>query len=84
MGDFMHLDKKPDEVEPQSRHVCFNIHKRGRYGETLLDLCLQNSSIVHTIIAKKLIEVYPRMKDDINFTEEYYGNTYFLYGLIIQ
>jgi hypothetical protein len=74
------VDENDMTTPPHFRHVCFNIYKRGKYGETLLDLCLQMGSIVHMTIAKKLTEAYPRMASDINVSAEYYG----IYKLITE
>ncbi len=56
--------------------MCFDLYKRGTYGETLLHLCFENgSSKVHMELAKRLIAAFPVMINDIYITEDYYGQS---------
>ncbi|XP_059151469.1 transient receptor potential cation channel subfamily V member 5-like [Physella acuta] len=57
----------------KSRFQCWDIEKRGTVGETILHLCLLNSTQAHADLAKRLLMFYPKMINDIYIGEEYYG-----------
>ena len=56
-----------------TRYVCSAIDKRGKDGETLLHLCFTNVTRLHTELAKRLLNIFPKMIYDIKIGEEYYG-----------
>ena len=56
-----------------TKYVCFDIQKRGAFGETLLHLCFSNGSKIHMKLAKRLLGIYPHMINDIYLGNEYYG-----------
>jgi len=42
-------------------------------GESILHLCLLNSSAIHANLAKRLLHYFPKLINDIYLSEEYYG-----------
>lgn len=58
-----------------TKYVCFNIEKRGRFGETILSLCLRNCTSIHSAIAKRLVKIFPQMVNDYSLSDEFYGET---------
>ena len=57
----------------KTRRVCWDLHKRGAVGETILHLCFLNATEIHNELAKRIIEVYPLLVNDIHHTDMYYG-----------
>lgn len=55
------------------REVCWDLDKRGTVGETILHLCLLNATQIHADLAKRLLQFYPKLINDIYVGEEYYG-----------
>ncbi|XP_067662340.1 transient receptor potential cation channel subfamily V member 5-like isoform X4 [Haliotis asinina] len=66
-----YMQHKPQERK--YREVCWNLESRGQVGETILHLCLLNSSAIHADLAKRLLRLYPQLINDIYNGEEYYG-----------
>ncbi|GAB1607822.1 transient receptor potential cation channel subfamily V member 5-like [Argonauta hians] len=68
---------KSDEEEGDNpkmyRHYCWHIDELGTVGETILHLCLLNSTSTHADLAKRLIRLFPVLINDIYISEEYYG-----------
>ena len=67
------ISEKNEKCEYHNRLVCFDLNKRGKYGETLLHLCFSNGTYLHMLIAKRLINIYPNMINDIFIGDDYYG-----------
>lgn len=63
----MHADKK-------FRDCCWDIDQRGSVGETVLHLCLLNATAIHADLAKRLIQAFPKMMNDIYLADEYFGS----------
>jgi hypothetical protein len=57
------------------RDCCWDIDQRGSVGETVLHLCLLNATAIHADLAKRLIQAFPKMINDIYLADEYFGNT---------
>lgn len=55
------------------RFVCWNLSDRGAVGETILHLCMLNSTAIHADLAKRLLRFYPMLIHDIYLCDEYYG-----------
>ncbi|XP_025113284.1 transient receptor potential cation channel subfamily V member 5-like isoform X3 [Pomacea canaliculata] len=70
-GGYQH--SKP--AERMYREVCWDLDKRGTVGETILHLCLLNATQIHADLAKRLLQFYPKLINDIYVGEEYYGET---------
>eukprot|EP00106_Octopus_bimaculoides_P008929 XP_014776371.1 PREDICTED: transient receptor potential cation channel subfamily V member 5-like [Octopus bimaculoides] len=68
---------KTDEEETDDpkmyRHVCWKFDELGTVGETILHMCLLNSTSTHADLAKRLIRLFPVLINDIYQSEEYYG-----------
>ncbi|XP_048244960.1 transient receptor potential cation channel subfamily V member 5-like isoform X3 [Haliotis rufescens] len=67
------LENPPAAIERKYREVCWELDSRGQVGETILHLCLLNSSAIHADLAKRLLRLYPQLLNDIYNGEEYYG-----------
>ncbi|CAK8683420.1 unnamed protein product [Clavelina lepadiformis] len=66
----------PDEYSytgKGTRKCCWDVDKRGALGETALHVCFLNNTIVHNLLAKQIINVFPNMLHDIYLGDEYYG-----------
>ena len=57
------------------RLVCWKQEELGAVGETILHLCLLNATSVHSDLAKRLVRAFPKLINDIYFSDEYYGKT---------
>jgi hypothetical protein len=67
-------------VNPKNaRFVCSSIDKRGKDGETLLHLCFTNVTRLHTELAKRLLQIFPKMIYDIKIGDDYYGKFCFFF-----
>ncbi|KAK3087949.1 hypothetical protein FSP39_012710 [Pinctada imbricata] len=69
-GNYLH--NKPDR---KFRECCWDITKRGTVGDQILHLCLLNASAIHYDLAKRLIQQYPKLINDIYLGDEYYGES---------
>lgn len=59
------------------RECCWDIEQTGSVGETILHLCLLNATAIHADLAKRLIQAYPKMINDIYLADEYFGKKTF-------
>uniref|UniRef100_A0AC35U2F9 ANK_REP_REGION domain-containing protein n=1 Tax=Rhabditophanes sp. KR3021 TaxID=114890 RepID=A0AC35U2F9_9BILA len=55
------------------REMCWKLDERGAQGETMLGLCLQKGTSAHTQIATKMVQMFPKLVNDIFISEAYYG-----------
>ena len=55
------------------RECCWDINQTGSVGETVLHLCLLNATAIHADLAKRLIQAFPKMINDIYLADEYFG-----------
>ncbi|XP_061164690.1 transient receptor potential cation channel subfamily V member 5-like isoform X6 [Saccostrea echinata] len=69
-GNYLH--NKPDR---KFRDCCWDIDQRGSVGETILHLCLLNATAIHADLAKRLIQAFPKMINDIYLADEYFGES---------
>lgn len=67
-----YLQNKPDR---KFRECCWDIEQTGSVGETILHLCLLNATAIHADLAKRLIQAYPKMINDIYLADEYFGES---------
>jgi transient receptor potential cation channel subfamily V member 5 len=49
---------------------------RGAVGETILHLCLLHSTALHADLAKRLLNFYPKLINDVYMNDEYYGQSF--------
>ncbi|XP_050427082.1 uncharacterized protein LOC126837283 isoform X2 [Adelges cooleyi] len=61
--------------EVQYREVCWDLKERGAVGETVMHLCLLNATSIHADLAKRLLQFYPKLVNDIYMVDEYYGES---------
>ncbi|CAF0724642.1 unnamed protein product [Brachionus calyciflorus] len=66
---------KASDNEYLTKYVCFDLANRGNNGETLLHLCFLNGSVIHMLIAKRLIKFYPNLIKDICIGDEHFGES---------
>ncbi|CAI2354992.1 unnamed protein product [Caenorhabditis sp. 36 PRJEB53466] len=64
---------KGGKSESKYREMVWSLEDRGSMGENLLCICLLQGGSLHNFIAKKLIEFFPKLINDICTSEEYYG-----------
>ncbi|KAL8561177.1 hypothetical protein ACOMHN_029248 [Nucella lapillus] len=57
------------------REQCWDIDQRGTVGETILHLCMLSATQTHFDLAKRLLNHYPDLINDIYLGEEYYGES---------
>jgi len=55
------------------RDICWDLDARGSVGESCLHICVLSASAVHTDLAKRLLQFYPKLMNDIYMSDEYYG-----------
>ena len=60
-------------AEKKYREQCWRLDTRGTVGETILHLCMLSATQIHFDLAKRLIQFFPKMINDIYVGEEYYG-----------
>ncbi|XP_041370435.1 transient receptor potential cation channel subfamily V member 5-like isoform X2 [Gigantopelta aegis] len=66
-----YLKKKSEK----KRKICWDRNKRGTVGESILHLCLLNATTLLADLAKRLIQKYPNLVNDIYLGDEYYGES---------
>ena len=49
--------------------------QRGSTGESVLHLCVQNTTIYNYLLVKRLLYHFPKMVNDIYISEEFYGES---------
>ncbi|XP_048774112.2 transient receptor potential cation channel subfamily V member 5-like isoform X5 [Ostrea edulis] len=76
-GEGNYLHNKPDNFveDKKFRDCCWDIDQRGSVGETVLHLCLLNATAIHADLAKRLIQAFPKMMNDIYLADEYFGES---------
>ncbi|GMT06183.1 hypothetical protein PENTCL1PPCAC_28357, partial [Pristionchus entomophagus] len=64
---------KGGKGESKYREIAWKLEERGSMGETLVGVCLLNGSDIHTKLAIKLMDEFPKLLNDISISEDYYG-----------
>ncbi|EFO88437.1 CRE-OCR-1 protein [Caenorhabditis remanei] len=64
---------KGGKSESKYREMVWSVDDRGSMGENLLAICLLQGGVLHNLIARKLIQFFPKLINDICTSEEYYG-----------
>ncbi|GMS93222.1 hypothetical protein PENTCL1PPCAC_15397, partial [Pristionchus entomophagus] len=64
---------KSGKGESKYRELVWRLDERGSMGETLVGVCLLNGSYMHNKLALKLFDHFPKLINDINISEDYYG-----------
>ncbi|CAJ0938885.1 unnamed protein product, partial [Mesorhabditis belari] len=59
--------------ESKYRDICWKLEERGSMGETLLGVCLLQGTSIHNMLALKLLDNFPKLVNDFNVSEDYYG-----------
>ena len=55
------------------REVCWDSAQRGAMGENVVHQCLLQGTTAHNELAKRLINMYPKLVNDIFLSEDHYG-----------
>ncbi|PIO75410.1 hypothetical protein TELCIR_02564, partial [Teladorsagia circumcincta] len=55
------------------RELVWDIEQRGRMGENLLHICLLHNTADMNELAKRIVNKYPKIVNDIFISEDYYG-----------
>nr|CDJ83810.1 Ankyrin domain containing protein [Haemonchus contortus] len=61
--------------ESKYREITWKLEERGAMGETIIGICLLQGTDVHNKLAMKIIEAFPKLINDINISEDFYGLT---------
>ncbi|GMT21336.1 hypothetical protein PFISCL1PPCAC_12633, partial [Pristionchus fissidentatus] len=64
---------KGGRTESKYREIAWRLEERGSMGENLVGVCLLNGSAIHNKLAIKLFEQFPKLINDVNISEDYYG-----------
>lgn len=48
-------------------------------GETIIGVCFLNGSDIHNKLALKILDAFPKLVNDINLSEDYYGERFAYY-----
>ncbi|KAK6183605.1 hypothetical protein SNE40_011051 [Patella caerulea] len=74
LEDSLRARKKSATQNPvKKRQLCWKLDKRGTVGETILHLCFLNPTQTHRELAKRMLDIYPNLVNDIYNGDEYYG-----------
>ncbi|VDD85581.1 unnamed protein product [Enterobius vermicularis] len=57
------------------RNIAWKLEERGSMGETLVGVCLLQGTKAHNSLAKRLMQKFPLLVQDIFVSEDYYGLT---------
>ncbi|XP_054168611.1 transient receptor potential cation channel subfamily V member 1-like [Oppia nitens] len=63
----------PKLNQQNMRKVCWKLHIRGLYGESLIHILIINNTKIHTIIAKQMLLLYPNLVNDVFEELDYFG-----------
>uniref|UniRef100_A0A158PCP8 ANK_REP_REGION domain-containing protein n=1 Tax=Angiostrongylus cantonensis TaxID=6313 RepID=A0A158PCP8_ANGCA len=59
--------------ESKYREIAWKLEERGAMGETIIGICLLQGTDIHNKLAMKIIETFPKLVNDINISEDFYG-----------
>ncbi|GMS91670.1 hypothetical protein PENTCL1PPCAC_13845, partial [Pristionchus entomophagus] len=59
--------------ESKYREIVWRLEERGSMGENLVGVCLLNGTATHNKLAMKLFDQFPKLINDVNISEDYYG-----------
>lgn len=63
------------EDSKRFRWVCWKLEERGFVGETGLHICFLVSTPTHMILARKLLNLFPMLINDIYTCDQYFGES---------
>ncbi|VDL69280.1 unnamed protein product [Nippostrongylus brasiliensis] len=75
---------KGGKNESKYREIAWKLEERGAMGETIIGICLLQGTDVHNKLAMKIIEAFPKLINDINISEDFYGLLMFMEILEIE
>ncbi|KAL3104590.1 hypothetical protein niasHT_022301 [Heterodera trifolii] len=55
------------------REIVWKIEERGQMGENLVGCCLMQGGPIHTELAIRLLNEFPKLVNDVMLSEDYYG-----------
>jgi hypothetical protein len=64
----------PLEGDTKYREIVWKIEDRGQMGENLVGCCLMQGGPIHTELAIRLLNEFPKLVNDVMLSEDYYGN----------
>ncbi|KAK6744647.1 hypothetical protein RB195_011396 [Necator americanus] len=64
---------KGGKGESKYREIVWKLEERGAMGETIIGICLLQGSDLHNKLAMKIMDVFPKLVNDINISEDFYG-----------
>ncbi|KAI6177878.1 Transient receptor potential cation channel subfamily V member 6 [Aphelenchoides bicaudatus] len=64
---------KGGKGDAKYREIVWKLDERGSMGENIVGCCLMQGGAMHTKLALKMFEMYPKLTNDIFISEDYYG-----------
>ncbi|KAK5977516.1 Transient receptor potential cation channel subfamily V member 5 [Trichostrongylus colubriformis] len=64
---------KGGKSESKYRELNWSLQERGSMGETIVGVCLLQGTIIHNMLALRILDFYPKLLNDICTSEDYYG-----------
>uniref|UniRef100_A0A914XM03 Uncharacterized protein n=1 Tax=Plectus sambesii TaxID=2011161 RepID=A0A914XM03_9BILA len=76
--------KAPNQQNKEGtlKEVCWDLTERGAVGETALHVCFLCGTEDHMVLAKRLIEFYPKLINDVYISDEYFGENVLHMGVV--
>ncbi|CAI4222149.1 unnamed protein product [Auanema sp. JU1783] len=75
---------KGGKGESKYRDITWKLDERGSMGETIIGICLLQGTDMHNKLALKILDSYPKLVNDINVSEDYYGLTLLHQSIVNQ
>ncbi|KHJ96336.1 ankyrin repeat protein [Oesophagostomum dentatum] len=76
---------KGGKGESKYREIAWKLEERGSMGETIIGICLLQGTDVHNKLAMKIIDAFPKLINDINVSEDFYGTkTWWSFGYFLS
>nr|QYV98476.1 transient receptor potential cation channel subfamily V [Hirudo verbana] len=78
MTNVFNLESMTEEMSRRGRQykeVCWRLDKRGSLGETPLHVCFLKGTSIHADLAKRLLNIFPKLVKDIYVLDEFYGES---------
>ncbi|VDM51810.1 unnamed protein product [Angiostrongylus costaricensis] len=64
---------KGGKSESKYRELNWKLEERGTMGETIIGVCLLQGTTIHNMLALRILDLYPKLVNDICTSEDYYG-----------
>lgn len=64
---------KGGKNESKYREILWKLEERGSMGETVIGICLLQATELHNKLVLKILDMYPKLVNDIHISEDFYG-----------